>query len=348
MVGVHFDTEAHAQHLGLAGGQAGEHGAGSFAQTFSGSGVNGRQGLDVFNEVAQVAVFVITDRGFHGDRFLGDLQYLADLVLGHFHALAQLFRRGLAAHLLQHLTGDAVEFVDGFDHVHRNTDGAGLVRDGAGDGLTNPPCGVGGELVATAILEFVDRLHQADVAFLNQIEELQAAVGVLLGNGDNQTQVGFHHFLLGTAGLGFADGNAAVDFLDVGNVQVHFGLDVGNALLQAHDFVDALGNQRCVGLLALGHLFGPVQAGFVAGERLDEILARHLALTHTDFHDRTLVLAHQIVGGANHVYKLIKGLVAQLERRKHLSQLVQGFLGFLVATAVFGQASVRGVEFFFQ
>ena len=40
VVGVHFDTEAHAQHLGLARGQAGEHGAGSFAQAFSGSGVN--------------------------------------------------------------------------------------------------------------------------------------------------------------------------------------------------------------------------------------------------------------------------------------------------------------------
>ena len=232
--------------------------------------------------------------------------------------------------------------------MHRNADGACLVRDGAGDGLTNPPGGVGGELVATAILEFVDRLHQADVAFLNQIEELQAAVGVLLGNGDNQTQVGFHHFLLGTAGLGFADGNAAVDFLDVGNVQVHFGLDIGNALLQADNFVDALSNQRCIGLFALGHLLGPVQAGFVTGERLDEILTRHLALAYADFHDRPLVLPHQIVGGANDVHQFVKRLVAQLERGKYLAQFVQGFLGFLVAAAVFGQACVGGIELFFQ
>ncbi len=36
--------------------------------------------------------------------------------------------------------------------------------------------GIGRELVAAAVLELVDRLHQADIAFLNEIKELQAAV----------------------------------------------------------------------------------------------------------------------------------------------------------------------------
>ncbi len=89
--------------------------------------------------------------------------------------------------------------VDRLDHVHRNTDGARLVGDRAGNSLANPPGGVGRELVATAVFELVHRLHQADVAFLDQVEELQAAVGVLLGNRDHQAQVGLDHFLLGIA-----------------------------------------------------------------------------------------------------------------------------------------------------
>jgi len=36
------------------------------------------------------------------------------------------------------------------------------------------------KLVAAAVFELVDRLRQADIAFLNQIEELQATVNVFL------------------------------------------------------------------------------------------------------------------------------------------------------------------------
>jgi hypothetical protein len=81
--------------------------------------------------------------------------------------------------------------------VHRNTDRAGLIGDRAGDRLTDPPGRIGRELVAAAVFELVDGLHQADVAFLNEIKELQAAVGVFLGDRDHQTQVRLDHFLLG-------------------------------------------------------------------------------------------------------------------------------------------------------
>src|SRR5206468_9625344 len=59
----------------------------------------------------------------------------------------------------------------------------------------------GRELVATAVFELIDRLHQADIAFLDEVEELQAAVGVFLGDGDNEAEVGLDHFLLGDARL---------------------------------------------------------------------------------------------------------------------------------------------------
>ena len=60
------------------------------------------------------------------------------------------------------------------------------------------------ELVAAAILELVDRLHQADIAFLNEIEELQAAVRVFFSNGDDQPEVRLDHLLLGDPRLALA------------------------------------------------------------------------------------------------------------------------------------------------
>src|SRR5262249_6491886 len=44
----------------------------------------------------------------------------------------------------------------------------------------------------------------ADIAFLDQVEELQAAVGVFLGDGDDEAQVRLHHLLLGLARLALA------------------------------------------------------------------------------------------------------------------------------------------------
>ncbi len=39
---------------------------------------------------------------------------------------------------------------------------------------------------------------------MNEIKELQATVRVLLGNRDDETKVGFHHFLLGDSCFAFA------------------------------------------------------------------------------------------------------------------------------------------------
>ena len=41
VVGVHVDAEAHAQDLGLAGGEAGEHVLGGLAQALDGGGFDG-------------------------------------------------------------------------------------------------------------------------------------------------------------------------------------------------------------------------------------------------------------------------------------------------------------------
>ena len=55
----------------------------------------------VFDEVAQMAVVVVTDRRFHGDRLFGNLHDLANLVFRNFHLLGQDAGIGLKAKLLQ-------------------------------------------------------------------------------------------------------------------------------------------------------------------------------------------------------------------------------------------------------
>src|SRR6516225_2790953 len=119
-----------------------------------------------------MGVALFADRCFERERFLGDLQRLAYLIERHMELLGKLLRRRLAAYLVEHLPAGAYDLVDDLNHVNGHTDGARLIRERAADGLSNPPSGVGRKLEATSIFELVDGLHQADVAFLDQVEEL--------------------------------------------------------------------------------------------------------------------------------------------------------------------------------
>ena len=197
----------------------------------------------------------------------------------------------------KNLARDAIHLVDGFDHVHRNTNGACLIRDRAGDGLTNPPGGVGRELVAAAIFEFVHGFHQADVTFLNQIEELQATVGVFFCNGNHQAQVGLDHFAFGTTCACFASGHLAIDFLQVLDRNADLFLQRDQALLAFDDSMLVACQTFCVGLFRADFLGNPVQIAFIARKHLDKVRARHAGFVHGEFHDVTLVAAyffHQI------------------------------------------------------
>ena len=97
---------------------------------------------------------------------------------------------GLAAVLLHQVARGADHLVDRLDHVDRNADGARLVGDRPADRLPDPPGGVGRELVAALVLELLDRAHEADVPLLDQVEETEAAIGVALGDRDDQAEVG--------------------------------------------------------------------------------------------------------------------------------------------------------------
>src|SRR5262249_29118149 len=126
------------------------------------------QGL-VFDEIAQVSVFLLADRSLEGYGCLSDLAGLAYFFDGHVQPLGQLLRSGLAAELLHELAGTPCELIDDFDHVDRHSDSARLIGDGARDGLANPPGSVGRELVTAAPVELVGAFHQPEIAFLDQV-----------------------------------------------------------------------------------------------------------------------------------------------------------------------------------
>src|SRR5258708_31819835 len=197
MVRTVFQSKPHLDDFFLARRERAQHLRGLVFEVDVDHGLGGRDHGAVFDEIAKVRIFLFTDGRLQRDRLLGDLEHLAHLGHRDIHALGNLFRRGLAAQFLHQLARRADQLVASLYHVHRNADGAGLVGDGAGNRLPNPPRRVRGELIAPAILELVDGLHQADVAFLDQVEELQSAVGVFLGDGNHQAQVGFDQLALG-------------------------------------------------------------------------------------------------------------------------------------------------------
>src|SRR5690606_8423132 len=63
--------------------------------------------------------------------------------------------------------------------------------EGALHGLADPPRAVGAELESAAVLVLLHRAYQPQVAFLNQIAQLNTAFRVLASHGNDQPQVRF-------------------------------------------------------------------------------------------------------------------------------------------------------------
>ncbi len=81
--------------------------------------------------------------------------------------------------------------------MHGHADRAALVGERARDRLADPPRRVGRELVAAPVVELLGGAHEADRPLLDQVEERQALVAVVLGDRDDEPQVGLDHVLLG-------------------------------------------------------------------------------------------------------------------------------------------------------
>ena len=85
--------------------------------------------------------------------------------------------------------------------VARDADEAGLLVEGPADGLADPEGGVGGELEAPAPVELVDGVLEAEVALLDQVQEVHAGrQGVPAGDADDEAEVGPDEPVLGVRG----------------------------------------------------------------------------------------------------------------------------------------------------
>jgi len=120
-----------------------------------------------------------------------DIQRLLPRLLGQFDSGG-----GTAVGLQKGVLGPA-QPPQSLVHGLRQTDGAALVDQGPADGFTDPPEGIGREAVAAARIKTVDGAHQAEVALLHQVGELELAVGIATGDRQHQPQVRRHHPLPG-------------------------------------------------------------------------------------------------------------------------------------------------------
>src|SRR6266498_3795303 len=102
--------------------------------------------------------------------------------IGQQMGVADLLGERLAAQVLKELALHPDQLVDGLHHVHGDPDRAGLVGDGPGDGLSDPPRGICRELVTLGIVELLHRSDQPEVALLDQVEEEHPSTDVPLGD----------------------------------------------------------------------------------------------------------------------------------------------------------------------
>src|SRR5579883_2575993 len=100
-----------------------------------------------------------------------------------------------------------------FDHMYRHTDGTRLIGNGPRDRLPNPPRRIGRKFEPALPLEFLDRSHQSDIAFLNQVEKAHTAVQIALGDRYHQAQVRLCHLFFGVFRDRFAFADAAHQML---------------------------------------------------------------------------------------------------------------------------------------
>jgi hypothetical protein len=158
----------------------------------------------VGQQVAELVVAVVADGGRQGDEVGGGAQRGLHLVDGDAGLVGQLPCRRLAAQRLEHRGRAAGQRGQGVHEVGGEADRAALVGDAPADRLADPPRGVGRELEPLAVVELLDGPHEAEVAFLDEVEQRHAGGLVALGDRDDQPQVRLDELVAGL--VGGADG----------------------------------------------------------------------------------------------------------------------------------------------
>ena len=126
-------TKAETDDLLFTGSQALESLIDLLGHHSAVSSLAGSLGILVGNEIAQRGILFLAHGALKAGGLLCHALDLTHTLDAHVHGLCQLFRGGLVAVLVDQLVGGLTHPVDGLDHMHRDTDGTGLVGDGAGD-----------------------------------------------------------------------------------------------------------------------------------------------------------------------------------------------------------------------
>ncbi len=132
-----------------------------------------RLGRAVLDDVAQLGVTVLAQWLRQRERLGREAQRFGDLVLGHLDLDRELGQRRRPSELQLEARPRLLETGERVAGMHGQPDRATRVGDAARDRLADPPRGVRRELEALAPVELLDRVHEAEVAFLDQVQQRQ-------------------------------------------------------------------------------------------------------------------------------------------------------------------------------
>src|SRR5919112_115557 len=154
-------------------------------------------GTLVREQLAKLGAFLGVDLRVDAGDGLADLAQAPGLLRFYTEPLDELLLGSVAAELDAESVLGASQAVKSVNDVCGQTHGAGVVGDGAGDSLTDPPRRVSGEAVTHLGVELLDGPDQAGVPLLDQVLEEHASPPVLLGDGDHEPQVRLDELLTG-------------------------------------------------------------------------------------------------------------------------------------------------------
>ena len=130
-----FQTKAHLDDTPFLWTEGSEDIGDFFVQELVCGRVQRGQRSAVLNEIPQVPIFFVADGHLQGQWLLCDAQDAFHIAQRDVQLFSYLFGSGLASQLLCQLARIAGQAVDPLIHVDRDTDGAPVVGNCAGDGL---------------------------------------------------------------------------------------------------------------------------------------------------------------------------------------------------------------------
>src|SRR3989344_5530947 len=192
--------ETHAKNLLLPGSQIRNNQQDLLAKKPPRGRLRRRKRFIVHDELSErrILIVIVPHRCFQRHGLLRDFLDIMDFTDIRAHLGGNLLRQRLAAKVLQEPAFYLLIFLNGLHHVHRNTDGARLVRQCPRYRLSDPPGGVSGELESFTIVELLDCLKKAYIPLLYQIKKRQVrrTADVFFGKRNHKPQVGLGQFFL--------------------------------------------------------------------------------------------------------------------------------------------------------